>query len=411
MCSSSAASCSHKAHKRIRELILFETSSSPLSLTERAKNCEAQRGTGTKPLSCQEQPHGGVPASLGGSVTIATPFPTCPRHQPVLRAMGARWWSPPGWLPPSCPGLAPAGSPHWLQGGGGRKAKCPHILVGDSIPRLFGAEAFCKYSPIHAQPGGEDSGGPGALLNPRGMGITGAKLCARNILLWMVPGHLVFQEGSLQLLARKRAGWRAGVLQADGHWLHTGEGATTLSVPPSRPKHELSTSLGSPHLKLERKKHWLWGFDPLQPQIWENDVAVLASQRLLPGMGEPGLPRHHTWPCRHSWVFRRLLPCRNISSFPLNSLTFSIFPRTSRVQQQGAPSPAASVLLSISCIASVPASAGPLACTLQAGEQAGKAGADQTSLSAGISACLSLRCPRETLFPLSLAAFGEHQPW
>lgn len=47
---------------------------------------------------------------------------------------------------------------------------------------------------------------------------------------------------------------------------------------------------------------------------------------------------------------------------------------------------------------------------LQAGEWVGKAGADQTSSSVGISLCQSPQCSRKTLSPLGLSAFGEHQP-
>lgn len=65
-------------------------------------------------------------------------------------------------------------------------------------------------------------------------------------------------------------------------------------------------------------------------------------------------------PCRCSWVFGQLLPCRNVSSFPLNPSTLSIFPRTPRVQQQGAPRSSDAAWLSISHITSVPASVGPL---------------------------------------------------
>lgn len=54
-------------------------------------------------------------------------------------------------------------------------------------------------------------------------------------------------------------------------------------------------------------------------------MGVLALQKLLPGLEEPGLPRHSTQLCRCFWVFRKLLPCRNVCSFSLNYLTFSMF--------------------------------------------------------------------------------------
>lgn len=112
----------HKAHKRIRELILFGTSSSLLNLLGRARSSEAQWGTATKPPFMPGTALWMNPCP-GGSIPIATLFSTQPRHKPVPRAMGAGQWShqavslhpilpsPPGlegWWEeseaPSCPG-------------------------------------------------------------------------------------------------------------------------------------------------------------------------------------------------------------------------------------------------------------------------------------------------------------------
>ena len=200
------------------------------------------------------------------ALVVASPLPphSPPTHPPQAPACrqghGSRAVVPPGWLPPSRPGLAPAASPHWLQGGGGRKAKCPHVLAGDSIPRPYGKwemnRSFLQTQP-HAQPGGEGSGGPGALLNPRGMGVTGAKLCARNILLWAVLGHLVFQEGLLKLLVRKRVGWCASVLQAGGHRLQTGKEDICSPFPP---KTQTICILGYPTPKIREEITVVVGF-------------------------------------------------------------------------------------------------------------------------------------------------------
>lgn len=191
------------------------------------------------------------------------PLPHLPQVPSCPRGHGSWAVVPSGWLPPSHPDPAPAASPHQLQEAGGRKAKCPHVLAGDNVPRPYELwerdRRFLQTQPC-AHPSREGSGGPGALLNPGDTGITGAKLRARSILLWMVLGHLVpgrvapaLGEETCRLVCQCAMGWCASVPWAGGQWLQRGKGATTLSASPSHPKHKLSPSLGSPHLKLRRK--------------------------------------------------------------------------------------------------------------------------------------------------------------
>lgn len=139
--------------------------------------------------------------------------------------------------------------------------------------------------------------------------------------------------------------------------------------------------------------------------MWENNVGVLVLQQPLPGMGNPGLPRHSTQLCRCSWVFRKLLPCRSVCSFSLNHLTLSISSRILAAVGNTQPQCPGTTWHLLCCPS--PSRHGPLP-----GREVGReAGADQTAAAAArISPCLSLQSLRETFSLLSLAAVGSIGP-
>lgn len=246
---SSEASLAHKAHKRIRELILFGTSSSLLSLLGRARSCEAQWGTATKPLSCRNSP---VHESLS--------WWQHPHCHPLLHPAGVQacpqghgsWLMvSPGCLSPPHPGLS-------VRSGrvvGGKKP--PPVLPGNNIPRLCRkwkqTEDFCKHS---------------SMLSPLRRTLDIQELCripqalllleqsdVLEIFHYGLLSQLVFQLLQLFLWRGRVQADIADVPQACGHWLQVGmeAPAPALSVPTSHPNHKLSTSLGSLHLKSRRK--------------------------------------------------------------------------------------------------------------------------------------------------------------